>query len=233
MRSEKYPDHLKILKLIPLFNSFSGEELSIVQEIIVERNFRKNSIILSEDEANDYMYIVFSGRLKVVQISAEGKEQILVIRKKGDYFGEMSILDGKTQPATVVAIEDSSVGLISRNNFETILLKNEKVLNQIIYMLCERLRESWFMLRVLSFDDAENRVRAVLNHVGSIYGVKDLRGFIIPLKLTHQEIADYASLARETVTRLLSRFSQAGEIEILENKNIVLKPSFVTKSPVP
>jgi CRP/FNR family transcriptional regulator, cyclic AMP receptor protein len=231
MRAEKNQDNLKILKLIPLFAPFSDEELSVVQDIITERKFRKNSIILSEDESNDYMYIVFSGRLKVIQISDEGKEQILVIRKKGDYFGEMAILDGKTQPATVVAMEDSTIGLISRNNFESILLKNDKVLNQIIYMLCERLRESWFMLRVLSFDDAENRVRAVLNHVGSQYGVKDLRGFIIPLKLTHQEIADYASLARETVTRLLSRFSQAGEIEILENKNIVLKPSFVTKSP--
>lgn len=233
MRAEKNLDHLKILKSIPLFASFCDEELSVVQEIITERKFRKNSVILSEDESNEYMYIVFSGRIKVIQISEEGKEQILVIRKKGDYFGEMSILDGKTQPATVVAMEDSTIGLISRNNFETILLKNEKVLNQIIYMLCERLRESWFMMRVLSFDDAENRVRAVLNHVGSQYGVKDLRGFIIPLKLTHQEIADYASLARETVTRLLSRFSQAGEIEILENKNIVLKPSFVTRSPIP
>jgi CRP/FNR family transcriptional regulator, cyclic AMP receptor protein len=233
MKVEKNQEYLKILRFIPLFAPFSDEELSTVQEIITQKQFRKNSIILSEEETNEYMYIVFSGRIKVIQISDEGKEQILVIRKKGDYFGEMSILDGKTQPATVVAMEDSTIGLISRNNFESILLKNEKVLNQIIYMLCERLRESWFMLRVLSFDDAENRVRAVLNHVGSQYGVKDLRGFIIPLKLTHQEIADYASLARETVTRLLSRFSQAGEIEILENKNIVLKPSFVIKSPVP
>ena len=229
MRAAKNQDHLKILKVIPLFNSFSDEELSVVQEIIIEKNYRKNSVILSEDEAKEYMYIVFSGRLKVIQISTDGKEQILVTRKKGDYFGEMSLIDGKTQPATVVAMEDSTVGLVSKNDFESIFLKNEKVLKQIIFMLCERLRESWSMLRVRSFEDAENRVRAVLTHVSSLYGIKDMRGDIIPLKMTHQEIADYASLARETVSRLLSRFCQAGEIEILENKNIVLKPSFVKK----
>jgi CRP/FNR family transcriptional regulator, cyclic AMP receptor protein len=230
MRASKNQDHRNILKSIPLFSSFSDEELSSIGEIIAEKSYRKNSVILSEDEAKDYMYIVFSGRLKVVQISNEGKEQILVTRKKGDYFGEMSLLDGKTQPATVVAMEDATVGLICKNDFESIFLKNEKVLKQIIFMLCERLRESWFMLRALSFDDAENRVRAVLTHVSSLYGIKDMRGDIIPLKMTHQEIADYASLARETVSRLLSRFCQAGEIEILENKNIVLKPSFAKKS---
>ena len=229
MRAAKNQDHLKILKVIPLFNSFSDEELSVVQKIIIEKNYRKNSVILSEDEAKEYMYIVFSGRLKVIQISTDGKEQILVTRKKGDYFGEMSLIDGKTQPATVVAMEDSTVGLVSKNDFESIFLKNEKVLKQIIFMLCERLRESWSMLRVRSFEDAENRVRAVLTHVSSLYGIKDMRGDIIPLKMTHQEIADYASLARETVSRLISRFCQAGEIEVLENKNIVLKPSFVKK----
>jgi len=232
MRAAKNPDHLKILKVIPLFNSFSDEELSVVQESIIEKNYRKNSVILSEDEAKEYMYIVFSGRLKVIQISTDGKEQILVTRKKGDYFGEMSLIDGKTQPATVVAMEDSTVGLVSKNDFESIFLKNEKVLKQIIFMLCERLRESWSMLRVRSFEDAENRVRAVLTHVSSLYGIKDMRGDIIPLKMTHQEIADYASLARETVSRLISRFCQAGEIEVLENKNIVLKPSFVKKPSV-
>jgi len=227
MKISKNHDHRSILKSIQLFVSFSEDELSKVEDIITERSYNKNAMILSEDETKEYMYIVFSGRLKVVQISNEGKERILVIRKKGDYFGEMSLLDGKTQPATVVAMEDATVGLIAKNDFEMIFLNNENVLKQIIVMLCERLRESWLMLRALSFEDAENRVRAVLTHIGSIYGVKDQRGTIISLKLTHQDIADYASLARETVSRLLSRFCQSGEIEILDNKNIVLKPSFV------
>jgi CRP/FNR family transcriptional regulator len=223
-------NHRNTLQGIPLFSCFSEEDLSNIEQIITEKSVRKNVVILWDEETKNYMYIVFSGKIKVVQTGPEGKEHILVIRKKGDFFGEMALLDGKTQPATVVAMEDATVGLISKNDFETYFLKNDKVLKQIISLLCERLRESWLMLRVLSFDNAEHRVRAVLNNVGALHGVKDMRGTIITLKLTHQEIADYASLARETVSRLLSQFCQAGEIEILENKHIVLKQSFCRES---
>ena len=226
MKVSNKNNHRSTLQGIPFFSCFSDEDLANIEQIIIEKSVRKNDVILWEEETKNYMYIVFSGKIKVIQMGPEGKEQILVIRKKGDFFGEMALLDGKTQPATVVAIEDATVGLVSKNDFETYFLKNDKVLKQIISVLCERLRESWLMLRVLSFDDAEHRVRAVLNNISSLYGVKDMRGTIIPLKLTHQEIADYASLARETVSRLLSRFCHAGEIEVLENKNIVLKPSF-------
>ena len=222
--------HRAILEGIPFFSCFSDEELTDVEAIIVEKKYKKNSVILMEDETKSYMYIIFSGKIKVVQTSPRGKEQILVIHKKGDFFGEMSLLDGKTQPATIVAMEDATVGLITKGDFESYFLKNDKALQEIISLLCERLRESWMMLRILSFSDAEQRVRAVLTHVSSLYGVKDLRGTIIPMKLTHKEIADYASLARETVTRLLSSFCQSGEIEILENKNIVVKPSFLQNS---
>jgi CRP/FNR family transcriptional regulator len=218
------------LEGIPFFSCFSDEELTHIEQIIVEKKYKKNAVILMEDETKNFMYIVFAGKIKVVQVSPAGKEQILVIRKKGDFFGEMSLLDGKTQPATIVAMEDATVGLIARNDFESHFLRNDKVVQEIISLLCERLRESWMMLRILSFSDAEQRVRAVLTHVSSLYGVKDLRGTIIPMKLTHKEIADYASLARETVSRLLSSFCQSGEIEILDNKNIVVTPSFIQNS---
>ena len=183
-----------------------------------------------EDDSKNFMYVIYTGKIKVVRTSSEGKEQILVIRKKGDFFGEMTLLDGKTQPASIVAIEDTTVGLISRTDFEWYFMKNENMLKQIISVLCERLRESWMMLRILSLSDAEDRIRAVLAHISLIYGIKDLRGIIIPIKLTHKELADYVSLTRETVSRLLSRLCRSGEIEILDNRNIVLKTAFINHS---
>lgn len=223
-------DYREILKGIPFFASFNDEELGMVGQIIRRKEYRKNAVILQDEETRYYMYIILTGKVKVLQASADGKEQILAIHKKRDFFGEMSLLDGKTLPATVVAMEDTTVGLIAREDFDRFFLNNPNVLKQLIVLLCQRLRESWLMLRVLSFADAENRVRAVLTHVSSTTGVNDMRGVLIPMKLTHREIADYAALARETVSRLLSRFSQSGEIEILENKNILLKPSFVKKT---
>lgn len=218
------------LKRIPLFSCLSPDELDQLQQVITEKQYKKNSVILMEDDSKNFMYVIYAGKIKVVRTSTEGKEQILVIRKKGDFFGEMTLLDGKTQPASIVAMEDTTVGLISRTDFEWYFMKNENMLKQIISVLCERLRESWMMLRILSLSDAEDRIRAVLAHISLIYGIKDLRGIIIPIKLTHKELADYVSLTRETVSRLLSRLCRSGEIEILDNRNIVLKTAFINHS---
>ena len=226
MKSSESHSNLKTLGHIPIFACLLPAEQSKLNQIIKEIHFKKNSIILMEDDSRNFMYVIFSGKIKVVRISPDGKEQILVIRKRGDFFGEMTLLDGKAQPATIMAMEDASVGLISKKDFEQYFMKDEKVLKQIISLLCERLRESWVMLRVLSMSDAEPRVRAVLAHISSIYGIKDVRGILIPFKLTHKEIANYAALTRETVSRLLSRLCQTGEIEIINNKNIIIKPSF-------
>lgn len=228
MKTSDSHSHLKTLEHIPLFSCLLPAEKSTLEKIIKEISFKKNSIILMEDDSKNFMYVIFSGKIKVVRITPDGKEQILVIRKKGDFFGEMTLLDGKSQPATIVAMEDAVVGLISKVEFEKYFMKDASVLKQIISMLCERLRESWVMLRVLGLPDAETRVRAVLAHISSIYGIKDVRGIMIPFKLTHKEIADFAALARETVSRLLARLSQAGEIEIIGRRTIILKQSFIT-----
>lgn len=227
MKESGRHNHIKTLEHIPLFSCLLPEERTRLSQIITEKHFKKNSIILMEDDSKNFMYVVFSGKIKVVRITTDGKEQILVIRKRGDFFGEMTLLDGKSQPATIVAMEDAEVGLISKVDFERYFMKDTNVLKELISMLCERLRESWVMLRVLGLPDAETRVRAVLTHISSIYGIKDVRGIIIPIKLTHKEIADFASLARETVSRLLARLCQAGEIEIVGGRNIILKPSFL------
>lgn len=219
-------NHMKILERIPIFSCLLPTEKSILNQIIKEKHFKKNSIILMEDDSKNFMYVIFSGKIKVVRINTDGKEQIMVIRKRGDFFGEMTLLDGKSQPATIVAMEDATVGLILKNDFDQYFMKNTIVLKQIISLLCERLRESWAMLRLLGMPDAESRVRAVLAHISSIYGIKDVRGVMIPFKLTHKEIADFAALTRETVSRLLARLSQSGEIEIDGRKTIILKPSF-------
>lgn len=218
-------NHKRTLQHIPLFSCLQAAEQYQLAGLIIEKRYKKGSVILVEDDSRNYMYVIFSGKIKVVRTSESGKEQILVIRKRGDFFGEITLLDGKSQPATIIAMEDATVGMISKKDFERYFMANEQVLKEIIVMLCARLRESWMMLRVLGLHDAEERLRAVLDFIGSLYGVKDQRGLIIPFKMTHREIADYAALTRETVSRLLSRLNQTGELELLENKRLLLKPA--------
>ena len=228
----KIADANNFIKSISLFVTLSDEELSELKRIVVKKRFSKDEMILLEEDTSNYMYFIYSGKVKAVQISEDGREQILAIHKKGESFGEMSLLDGKTSPATVIAIEDVDIGLISKNDFERYLLKNSKVLKQIISLLSSRLREAWLRLKVLSFADSDHRVMAVLKLLGEQNGIKDMRGIIISIKLTHKDIAAYASVSRETVTRLFDKLLKSKEIEILSDKHILLKTSFIEKTSI-
>lgn len=217
------------VKNVPFFSSLSDEEIAQIEQLIKIKQYSKDQIVLFEEDTCNYMYFVYSGKVRVVKQNEEGREQIITIHKKNDFFGEMAILDGKTAPATIIAHEDSVIGFLTKYDFDQLLLNRDGIRAKIIELLCERLRDSWAMIKILSFDNAENRLVAVLERLRELYGVKDDRGIIICVKLTHQQIANYASISRESVTRMLNRLEKDQFIEILENKYILLTKLFGSK----
>lgn len=214
---------------IPFFSMLNPEEIEQVERLFRKKKYSKDEIVLFEEDASSFMYLVYSGKVRVVKLNEEGREQIITIHKKGDFFGEMSLLDGKTAPATIIAHEDAIIGMLSKSDFEEHLLRHEMIRRNIIDLLCHRLRDSWAVIKILSFDGAESRVMAILDRLQDLCGVKDDRGVIIAVKLTHQQIADYASLTRETVSRVLKNLEKEGFISILENKAILLNHSFLQR----
>lgn len=219
------PESSKIER-IPFLTGLSESEKSELQKHIIIRNFKRNEIILNENDSLNYLYLIISGELKVTQLSAEGKEHIIAIHKKGDFFGEMGLLDGKTTPATIVALKDCRICLISRESFSKIMMSNTVVIKNIIDILCLRLRQAWLQIRAMSFEDAEDRIRFALKELGEKFGIRDNRGLIINFGVTHQNIADLSKTSRETVSRFFSKAERAEEIEILADKKILLKKQF-------
>lgn len=228
--SANHKKSTNILKTIPFFSGLSDDDMNRIEGIIIKKHFAKDQIVLLEEETANYMYLVYAGKVRVVKQSNEGREQIITIHKKYDFFGEMSLLDGRTSPATVIAHEDSVIGLISRDDFEEYLLTHEKIRTKFIDLLCAQLRDSWAMIKILSFDNAEHRIMGVLKRMHELYGVVDDRGGIINVKLTHQQIANYASVTRETVTRVLNRLEKEGIVKLLEGKNLLLTKDFFERA---
>lgn len=214
------------LKKIELFASLSDEELRRVKEKIVIKTFRKNEVILHEENANEFMYIILDGEAKVVQVTGEGKGIIVTIHRSGDFFGELSLIDGKTAPATVKATRDSVTAIISKNDFYSLIYDQKKVLDNLLQILSSRLRESWKRIQLLNFNDASQRIKLLFLMLAETYGKTTPRGMLLSVKLIHQDIADMTGLTRETVTRVLDRLQKAGEIKILENKFIQLNQEF-------
>jgi len=220
---------IEFLRNIQLFSSLSDEELDQVCSKVIVEEFKKNEIILHEEDTNDFMYIILFGKVKVVQTTEDGKEIILAMHKSNELFGEISLIDGKTSPATVSATEDSLIAIISKNEFYSLLSNQGKVLEKFLQILCSRLRESWKRIRILNFKNSSDRIKMLFLMLSYDNGKKTPEGIILNIKLTHQNIADMAGLTRETVTRVLDKWQKSGEITILKNKFILMKPNFLHK----
>jgi CRP/FNR family transcriptional regulator len=219
-------DRVKLLKRIRLFLSLTESELYELSPKVLLKEFRKNHIILHEEDTNSFMYIIVQGKVKIYQIADQGKEMILSVHGAGEFFGEMSLIDGKTDPATVAAMEPSLIAVISRNDFYDMLYSQKKILENLLELLCSRLRESWKKIQMLNFNDAAQRVKMLLLMLAEDYGDKTAEGTTLRIKLIHQNMADMTGLSRETVTRVLDKMKSNGEIKITKDKFIQLLPEF-------
>jgi CRP/FNR family transcriptional regulator, cyclic AMP receptor protein len=214
---------LDLIRKIPLFATLTDEEFIPLQHIFVLRAYNKNQVIFLEEETGNYMYLVLSGKVKVSKAGAGGRETILAIHRSGDFFGEMSLLDGKTAPATVSAMEDSKIISLSGADFHKYLMHNEKVLLQIINVLCGRLRQVW-QTQSISSSSAEAKIRMGIYQLSKRHGIQDAHGTIIDLKITHQELAEMVGTSRETVTRVLAHLREEGIIEVEQRRITLLNP---------
>ncbi len=219
-------DRIDFLKKNPLFHSLTPEDFHLVQEKIIVKNFRKNEIILREENTNEFMYIILDGEGKAIQTTEKGKEILVTMHQQGDFFGELSLIDGKTAPATIYATKNSAVALISKRDFYSLLYGRSRVLDNLLNILCARLRESLKKIQMLNFNNAAQRIKMLFLMLSENYGEKNAIGVVLKVKLIHQDIADMTGLSRETVTRVLDKWQRNGEIQILKDKHILLKPEF-------
>lgn len=218
---------IEFLKNIELFSSLTDEELQEVCKRVIVEEFKKSEVILHEEDANDYMYIILIGKVKVMQATENGKEIILAIHRADEFFGEISLIDGKTSPATVLATENSLIGIISKGDFYSLLSNQPKMFDKFLQILCSRLRESWKRIQILNFKNSSQRIKMLILMLSYDNGKKTPEGMVLNIKLTHQNIADMTGLTRETVTRVLDRWQRAGEITILKDRFIRMNSKFM------
>jgi CRP/FNR family transcriptional regulator len=222
----KGEDSHSALGRIPLFTSLSEKELREIRDRIILKRFRKNQVILHAEKTNEFMYIILDGEVKVVRYTGEGKEIIVSIHSSGEFFGELSLLDGKTAPATVTANKDSTTAIISKQDFYALLYTHHRVMENLLHILCARFREAIQKIEILNFNNAAQRMKMLFLMLAESHGEPTPEGIRLNLRLLHQDIADMVGLSRETVTRVLDKWKRNGEIKILGNKIIRLNPEF-------
>jgi CRP/FNR family transcriptional regulator len=215
-----------ILGRIPLFDNLDDSEIASIRDKMFMKRIKKGEIILREEDTNKFMYIILKGRVKVIQTTEDGKEIVLSIHGAGDTFGEVSLIDGKTTQARVMAVSDSLISIMSKEDFYILFRSHPKVLDNLLKLLCSRFRESVDCIKMLNLNNANQRMQMLFIKLMHEYGENQEEGVMLKIKLTHNDIANMSGLTRETVTRIMNRWQKDGYIE-MQSRYIQLKPEFV------
>ena len=133
---------IELLKNIPLFSELNDRDLEKIIQVASRQRYHRDNLILIEEEVGSTMFIILSGKVKISRISDDGREVILSILSDGDFFGEMSLLDGHTRSANVTASEESELLVIRREEFLQMLRDFPQIAINLLKELAQRIRKS-------------------------------------------------------------------------------------------
>ncbi len=213
-----------VLKRVPLFSDLADTELARFSDVIREREYPKNSVILFEDDPGDALYIVSSGQVKVVLIGEDGREVILSVLGDGDFFGEMSLIDDEPRSAHVIAMKDSQLLVLRRDDFQARLGESPTIALKLLKVLVQRLRRADEKIGGLVLLDVNGRVAQLLLDLAEESG-----GPRITRRLTHHTIAQMIGSSRETVSRAMRELVEKGTIDV-SRREITIKQPDVLRS---
>ena len=197
------------LHTVPLFSSLDAEELQRFSELTREKFYPKGSVILFEDDPGDSLHIVRQGRVKVVLVGEDGREVILAVLGIGEHFGELSLIDDQPRSAHVIAMEDSTLLVLRRDDFRRRVDANPAVAWAMLVELSRRLRRADGKIGGLVLLDVPGRIARLLLDFAD-----EGNGTTIEKPLTHQTIANMIGASRETVSRSMADFQENGWISV-------------------
>lgn len=199
------PSIAVFLATVPLFKSLDTSERERFAELVREKSYPKGSVILFEDDPGDALFVVRSGRVKVVLLAEDGREVILGLLGVGEHFGELSLIDDRPRSAHVIAMEQSSILVLRREDFRRRVEASPVVAWALLQELSHRLRRADETIGSLVLLDVPGRIARMLLDA-SLECDSDL----IEKPLTHQTIAQVIGASRETVSRALREFQDHG-----------------------
>ncbi|MBI3995911.1 MAG: Crp/Fnr family transcriptional regulator [Nitrospirae bacterium] len=218
-----------LLPQIPLFADLEPAEIDLLYRLVKTRVYSKGAMILQEDDPGDALFMIVSGRAKVVHLSEDGREIILDILGQGDFFGEMALLDQEPRSANVTAIEPSELLVLERSAFLGQVVREPKIAIKMLIELSRRLRRADEKIQDLVLLDVYGRVARALLRLARKQGRPLEDGCIITRRPTHQELADMVGASRETVSRVLADLNRRGVVRsngralIIENGEEMLQ----------
>jgi CRP/FNR family transcriptional regulator, cyclic AMP receptor protein len=209
------------LQKIPLLAGLAPESLAKVAAALQLRKIERGQHVIQKGSAGDHLLFLISGRLQAVDLTADGREIGLNFLNDGDYFGELSIIDGLPRSASVIATENSVVALLSRDHALALIYQNPLIAERLLRRMAANIRLAATYRTIIGIPNAFQRVFALLSQFAAIAP----GGLVVIDKMpTQQEIAITVNTSRETVSRAIQILIQTGIVEKDLRRLIIRQP---------
>lgn len=197
-----------MLNQLYAFSDLASKEIENLTRHSTTRNYPSNTILISEGDCTDSLYVLIEGEVKVFASDEHGKEVILNILGPGEYFGELALLDDEPRSASVKTMQPTKVMVITRDDFKNSLETNSDMVYNLINSLIRQVRALTGNVKSLALLDVYGRVaRTLLDLANNVDGK-----MVIEQKLTQQDIADMVGASREMVCRILKDLVSGGYV---------------------
>ena len=187
----------------------------------VKRRFNRDEMIFQAGSSSDDVFILLEGRVKIFQLSCDGKEVILWFCFPGEIFGLAEVVRNGSREVNALACSSIELLTIKQADFRHYLLSNPAAAVSVIELMSGRLRELGDVLLNLASEDVRSRVIKLLTRLAARYGKRQERQICLNIPLTHQEMADMIGTSRQTVTTVLGDLRRSGFLRT-EQRNIII-----------
>ena len=212
--------NLELIRRVPLFAMLTDAQARAVSEAIVKRRYRKGENIVEQNKKSNALFIMLTGRARVITGDGTGKEVILAILHPGDYIGEMSLIDNEPHSATVQAEIQTDVLELARVDFARCLPENSSMAYAVMKGLVQRLRHADRQIQSLALMDVYGRVARALLESAARQADGSL---VIRSRISRSDIAKMVGASREMVSRVMKDLEQRGCIEALDDGTTRIK----------
>ena len=208
MGSEFMALHPSLLQQFALMRLFPTDALASLATHSSAHAFSKREVVLSKENPSPCLMFLLEGRLQAIDFTMDGREVGLHFIEEGQYFGEISVLDGLPSPEVVIANKKSQVIMVPAREIRSHIFANPSAIEAITSGLTQRIRDQANQRQILGIISPLQRICALLQNLS-----KDGKNpEVIANAPTHQEIAIMVNLTRETVTRAFQVLQSHGAL---------------------
>jgi CRP-like cAMP-binding protein len=218
--------HLDLLRKINIFKHLNDEALIRLYRRMSVRRWHGGSIVMGQHEPGDALYVLVAGKAKVVLFGDNGREMILSVLQPGDFFGEMSLFDGKPRSANVVAEHDATMLVLERQSFMDHLTQHPQTAIRLLTEMASRLRNANEIINNLALHDVASRLTRTLVTLAEVDGEVQEDGILIRHRPTQQDLANMVGTCRETVSRALSSMARRGLV-VSRGRSLLLRQALL------